>query len=472
MTRNRKLRLLATVLIIGQVLMLSPLAAMPISVMQSTISHGGVVDLGENYQFQSLDVRVELKNDTSEPVVLSGIQAVNKYDKVIAYPKRLAPGETSQVRLVVWTWLDLGVHLHGFKIESVGSKDDAAIIQVKNFGLSVLDQEHPGVDFGVLQQGKIVPGKVVELYSGEVKGFRLTGVESTPTFAKAEIMENGRGLQITANPGKKWGPKSGYVKVGLNAPQQPEAWVRVDIDVQGEVVPDFPSVQMGLVRKGTDNKFLIPLRGKNDKEFKIGELVVNGFRGEVSHERCVPAALGCKLIVLRVSDNQGTGKLNGSVVVTFPEFEAALRIPVSGLVISQDSKVIDLDKPGAERESAGISKVPGAPVDISNVLKKVTAQPILPPADPPGQGPVLRWSVGNEQPLYGYLIYRSEHRDGPFLRVNGKVIPVLGHDDSTSQYAWRDPSAVKGKTYWYFIKTLANNGTKKKLTAPHKVVAH
>ncbi|MGA7297681.1 MAG: hypothetical protein WBW92_09245, partial [Rhodanobacteraceae bacterium] len=199
---------------------------------------------------------------------------------------------------------------------------------------------------------------------------------------------------------------------------------------------------------------------------------IHGFRGDVALERCVPAALGCKLISFRVSDEQETGKLNGSVVVTFPDFGSTLSIPVSGLVISHDSKVIDLAKPAGDRASGRKSEVSDAPADFSKVLQKVTAQPILPPSDPPGKGPVLRWSVENEQPLFGYLVYRSEHKDGPFLRVNDEIIPVLGHDDAASMYAWRDTSAVKGKTYWYFIKTLANDGTKKRLTEAQKVVAH
>ena len=95
------------VLVFAQVLILQSLAATPVSGMQVTVAHGGIVNIGENYQFQSVDLQVSLENNTSNPVVLKKIEPISEHDKVLAYPKRLAPGESGKVRLVVWTWLDL-----------------------------------------------------------------------------------------------------------------------------------------------------------------------------------------------------------------------------------------------------------------------------------------------------------------------------------------------------------------------------
>jgi hypothetical protein len=44
-------------------------------------------------------------------------------------------------------------------------------------------------------------------------------------------------------------------------------------------------------------------------------------------------------------------------------------------------------------------------------------------------------------------------------------------DGVTSTYAWRDDSAVSGKTYWYYIGLLNRDGTKQQLSGPQAVKA-
>jgi hypothetical protein len=113
-------------------------------------------------------------------------------------------------------------------------------------------------------------------------------------------------------------------------------------------------------------------------------------------------------------------------------------------------------------------------MDLKSALQKSTqATAATPPADPPGHGPLLKWQVSNENNIYGYLVYRGDVENGPFLRVNKDIVHVdAGKGDGiTSTYAWRDDSATAGKTYWYYIGMLYRDGTKQQLSGPQAVKA-
>jgi hypothetical protein len=94
-----------------------------------------------------------------------------------------------------------------------------------------------------------------------------------------------------------------------------------------------------------------------------------------------------------------------------------------------------------------------------------------PPFAPNGRGPLLKWSVVNDDGVHGYQIFRSAMESGPFLLLNPETIPSKVSDSSGAQnYEWRDESAEKGKTYWYYIGIVNKDGTKRKLSNPHKKV--
>ncbi|MGB8717222.1 MAG: hypothetical protein WCD66_12820, partial [Rhodanobacteraceae bacterium] len=186
-----------------------------------------------------------------------------------------------------------------------------------------------------------------------------------------------------------------------------------------------------------------------------------------------PSVAGCRSLELHVSADQPPGFVNGKMSIKLPDFDQILDVRITGILTrpAPESKPDTADKPPTATADAKGRAGQGS--KASGYTPKIRSESIsLAPPDPPGRGPALRWSVANEKPLYGYLIYRADRKDGPWRRVNDEIIPVLGHDDAESSYAWRDTSATAGQTYWYFIKTLANDGTKKRLTEAQKVVAH
>ncbi len=84
------------------------------------------------------------------------------------------------------------------------------------------------------------------------------------------------------------------------------------------------------------------------------------------------------------------------------------------------------------------------------------------PSEKTEPGITLKWSARNEKLVYGYLIYRAERRQGPFLRINPEIIhvetPATG--ESISSHEYTDASVTPSSTYFYYLDTISNGGVK------------
>ena len=90
-------------------------------------------------------------------------------------------------------------------------------------------------------------------------------------------------------------------------------------------------------------------------------------------------------------------------------------------------------------------------------------------ADPPvatsevaaGPRAVLRWKARSEKGIYGYLVYRANVENGRYRRVNPEIIHVgPGKLDEPSEYRFVDRDVEAGRTYFYYLDTIGDNGTK------------
>jgi len=192
-------------------------------------------------------------------------------------------------------------------------------------------------------------------------------------------------------------------------------------------------------------------------------------------ERGIVSGLG-KLVRLHIANDQQTGSVGGIVTVDLPDYQRKLPIYVWGMLVGAKTEVKDFDKEmqrAAElqaKSGAGAESrvAPESRVDLKQAIKQGVAKAELAP--PPGNGPLLKWSVAHEELVYGYAIYRSDSEAGPFVRINKDTIRPLPAD-SGGAYQWRDTTAESGKTYWYYIGVLDNMGAKQQLSGPQKVVA-
>lgn len=74
----------------------------------------------------------------------------------------------------------------------------------------------------------------------------------------------------------------------------------------------------------------------------------------------------------------------------------------------------------------------------------------------------LRWKARAEKGTYGYLIYRADQASGPFRRLNDRVIQA--REDSDEEYTFGDRDVTGGRTYYYRIDAVSDNGIKKPLS--------
>jgi hypothetical protein len=91
--------------------------------------------------------------------------------------------------------------------------------------------------------------------------------------------------------------------------------------------------------------------------------------------------------------------------------------------------------------------------------------------DPPGEGPLLKWTIANQKSVHGYQVFRGDSASGPFALMKPELIEILDNGDGPVAYRWRDASAVKGNTYWYYIAVVYKSGDRRALSGPQKTVA-
>lgn len=425
-------------------------------------------DVGEMYQLQSATTSIEIANRGDKPIALRGIVARDPADSVGAVPPRIAAHATVHVPVTIFNGMGVGKQQHVFVVEtdSAAARPDLQA-RVHLFGLSVLDDDKPQLDLGTVESDKPSAPRTVALSSREVAGFRIERILAVPAFVSATLRADGTSIAIAAKPDAAWGLHQGYVKVALNSSVQSQAWIAVKADVHGEIYPLHNPLDLGVVGSARPPA-IVQLRSRNGTPVKLGKIASEGFQAQLETQVCSNGIAGCAQIAVRFDDAQSVGPVRGSLLVDLPDYARQLRIAVNGAYQPQA---------GGVRTSSEITQPPVAKSSaqtVDSALKVLAHNPApVPPADPPGTGPLLRWQASNEGVVYGYLIYRSASEQGPFLRVNKDIVASRAQRNSSasSAYVWRDTSAVPGKTYWYYIGLIYGDGSKQQLSGPQKVTA-
>ncbi len=229
---------------------------------------------------------------------------------------------------------------------------------------------------------------------------------------------------------------------------------------------------MGLMHVEDKNEFLIPLQSKSGKPFRIGKIRLANVDGQVTRSPCVPDVKGCQWLSLAISSSQSKGTIKGDVFVELPDEHKQLKIGLRGLLLDKTATIKTLDP---NREDLGIAETPQfssyarTHQDLGSALKKAVDHSS--DVSPPGEGPLLKWTISNARNVYGFQIFRSESEAGPFSLLNIHSIPNDKDDEDSATFQWRDQSAQHQKTYWYEIGLVLNDGRKQLLTDPVKVVA-
>jgi hypothetical protein len=83
---------------------------------------------------------------------------------------------------------------------------------------------------------------------------------------------------------------------------------------------------------------------------------------------------------------------------------------------------------------------------------------------------ILEWTTESEVNLAGFNVYRSESRDGPYVKLNDTLIPASPDPIAGASYSYADSTARGGVTYYYKLEDVELDGTAT-LHGPITVVA-
>jgi hypothetical protein len=83
---------------------------------------------------------------------------------------------------------------------------------------------------------------------------------------------------------------------------------------------------------------------------------------------------------------------------------------------------------------------------------------------------IVEWTTESEVNLAGFNVYRSESRDGRYVRLNETLIPASPDPIAGDSYSFSDATARVGVTYYYKLEDVELDG-KATMHGPITVVA-
>ncbi len=414
-------------------------------------------DAGEIHAFNTAECEIALSNNSDKPISVHDVKVLSESDH--AEPKELTvpPSAQAHLKIRINSGNSVGSIRHEvrFRTDEQGHEDRSA--SVTGFAMTLLDQPNPQVDLGVVRAASAAPTrKSIEFASHDVADLRITKILEAPAWLDASLEAEGRALTAATKADAGWGVHIDFLKAAVNAPQQKEVWVEVKADIRGEVAPDHNPYDLGSMRIGSEHEVHIPVHSRSGRDFQVGKVELEGFRGTTSFDTCEKPSGSCHMLILRVADRP-PGPIKGSARIELPDLNQQLDIAIFGEFVPPDGKV--KTPPGEATTKTDLQRVAGRDVRSAN------QEP------PPGKGPLLKWTVANGQPIYGFQIFRAGAEAGPFVLLNPKTIASIAKTKDSIDYQYRDNSAQSGKTYWYYIGIVYDDGRKQKLSDPQKATA-
>jgi hypothetical protein len=411
---------------------------------------------GDVYQFAPSSCRATLENTGAATLTLT-IVPVQPGTKVVPDKLTLRPHAHADVELHVLTDNIGGDVTWTYRIEGAGK--EPVFVHAAGFVASVLDNPHPAIAFDTVDLSKAPIAKSVTFASGPYSKLRITKILSASDYLHAHIANDGKDHVNVIRPDAPWGQIEEFVKVGVDAPVQKEVWVQVTADVQGEIGPRKNPFWLSGIPWGQRGDVKVPLIDQNGRDFKIGSVTSKDLSATYDNAPCDPPASGCRDLLVRIVDSQPAGLFKVQVDVAFADRRNHLHLGLWGMLG-------DRPQPGQEAETpAGPKPLPVAP-ESHEPPPPLKVQP-----DPPGEGPLLKWTIANQSSVHGYQVFRGESANGPFALMDPALIQTLDNGSGPVAYRWRDTSAVKGQTYFYYIAVVYKSGERRALSGPQKTLA-
>ena len=85
-------------------------------------------------------------------------------------------------------------------------------------------------------------------------------------------------------------------------------------------------------------------------------------------------------------------------------------------------------------------------------------------ADGAAEPITLRWRATREDGVFGYIAYRAEQRQGPFVRLNDEIVLARADGAPVHDYELVDTEVEAGRTYHYYLDTVSTTGRKSRFS--------
>ena len=80
----------------------------------------------------------------------------------------------------------------------------------------------------------------------------------------------------------------------------------------------------------------------------------------------------------------------------------------------------------------------------------------------------ITWVTASELENFGFDVYRSDHEQGPFTRINADTIPGAGNSDVPTRYQYKDADIEEDRQYWYYVESISMSGHREKFTPTYQ----
>lgn len=423
-------------------------------------------DLGVVYAFSRIVTKVTLTNTELKPIQLDRIESGRKgQDASVSFtPTLLLPGQSAMVNIMLPGDEMVGQFSHIFYAYSSNQAQPLAKIGVRGFADWIVDPVSTNVDLGLIKSGESFERRL-EFSSRPGTEVKFKSIVKPSGLFDARISGDGKSIILNGRRINQWGVFDELLVVSTDNELQRKVGVRLRGEVRGAVVANMNFIDFSVIRAGQEAEAAIRLVDETGHDLNIGELSLSGGNASAVVEKCIPAVDSCGIVKLRLGKQELGKPPRGILTISLPHYGSTIPIPYGGSIIASNAVIRNLDDElrvkGDSRQAISSALREGA------VAPKAIEMPI-----PEGSGPLLKWEMANEIPIFGYEIYRAESFEGPYTRANSQIIRRLSSSAPISSvYRWRDLGAEKGKQYWYYVGVVYSNGRKEALSAAQRVVA-
>lgn len=412
---------------------------------------------GDVRQFAAASCRAILENSGDKPLTLM-IVPVQPYTSAEPDKLTLQPRAKADVVLHALTDNIAGTITWTYRIDGAGGTEPV-FAHAAGFVESVLDDPRPSIGFETVDPSAAPLTKSISFASSPYPNLRIAKILSASDYLHARIANDGKDLAIEIGPDAPWGTIDEFVKVAVDPPVQKQVWVQVSADVRGEIGPKKNPFWLSGIPWGHWGEVKVPLIDEKGRDFRIAAVTSKDLAATYDNAPCDPPAAGCRNLLVRIADTQTPGFFKVQLDVAFADRPNHLHLGLWGILGGRPV-------PGHEGETpSGPKPLPITPLSTG------PQPPLKVQPDPPGDGPLLKWTIANQASVHGYQVFRGESESGPFQLMNPGLIELLDNGSGPVAYRWRDTSAVNGQTYWYYIAVVYNSGERRALSGPQKTAA-